>query len=124
MNFSVNHPILFVLVGIIIAVVMAQSAYFLVKSLRRAKAIGMDMKKIKKTVLTAAIFTIAPAVSIVITVLALSDSLGIALPWFRLSVVGSLSYEAVAAANAASRRVSFMNFSWFSIICVIVRPQA
>ena len=76
MQFNVNHPILFVLVGIIIATVIAQSAYFLIKSYRRAKAIGMDMKKVNKTILTAAIFTIAPAVSIVITVVALSDSLG------------------------------------------------
>ena len=62
----------------------------------------MDMTKIKKTIVTAAIFTIAPAVAIVITVISLSQSLGIALPWLRLSVVGSLSYEAIAAANAAS----------------------
>lgn len=102
MEFSVNHPILFVLVGIIIAVVIAQSVYFLVKSVRRAKAIKMDVKVVKKTIITAAIFTIAPAVSIVITVIALSQSLGIPLPWLRLSVVGSLSYEAIAAANAAS----------------------
>ena len=102
MTFSVNLPILFVLVGIVIAVVLAQSVYFLIKSYRRAKAIGMDMSKIKKTILTAAIFTIAPAISIVITIIALSNSLGIALPWLRLSVVGSLSYETIAAANAAS----------------------
>ena len=102
MEFSVNHPILFVIVGIIIAVVLAQSVYFLLKSIHRAKVLKMDPKVIKKTVITAAIFTIAPAVSIVITVLTLSQSLGIALPWLRLSVVGSLSYEAIAAANAAS----------------------
>lgn len=102
MNFSVNHPLLFVFVGVIIAAVLGQSLYFLIKSVRRAKVIGMDMKKIKKTIITASIFTVAPAVSIVITILALSDSLGIALPWLRLSVVGSLSYEAIAAANAAS----------------------
>ena len=60
------------------------------------------MTKIKKTIVTAAIFTIAPAIAIVITVISLSQSLGIALPWLRLSVVGSLSYEAIAAANAAS----------------------
>lgn len=102
MEFSVNHPILFVLVGIIIAAVLAQSVYFLVKAYMRAKQKGMDMKKIHKTMITAAIFTIAPAVSIVITVIALSRSLGIALPWLRLSVVGSLSYETIAAANAAS----------------------
>ena len=33
MEFSVNHPILFVLVGIIIAAVIGQSVYFLVKAL-------------------------------------------------------------------------------------------
>ena len=102
MEFSVNHPILFLLVGIVILVVLAQSIYFLVKAMRRAKAIGMDSKKIKKTIITAAVFTVAPAVSIVIAVISLSQSLGLALPWFRLSVIGSLSYEAIAASNAAS----------------------
>ncbi len=102
MEFSVYHPILFVIVGIIIAIVLAQSVYFLLKAVRRAKERGMDMRKIKKTIITAAIFTIAPAISIVITVLTLSKSLGLALPWLRLSVVGSLSYEAIAATNAAS----------------------
>ena len=101
MEFHVNHPVLFVLVGIIIAAVIGQSVYFLVKSYRRAKEKGMDMTKVNKTIKTAAIFTIAPAVSIVITVITLSQSLGIALPWLRLSVVGSLSYEAIAAANAS-----------------------
>lgn len=102
MEFSVNHPILFLLVGVIIAAVLGQSVFFLLKSIRRAKATNMDMTKIKKTIITAAVFTIAPAVAIVITVISLSQSLGIALPWLRLSVVGSLSYEAIAAANAAS----------------------
>ena len=102
MEFSVNHPILFVLVGIIIAAVLGQSIYFLLKSIRRAKVINMDSALIKKTIITAAIFTIAPAIAIVITVISLSQSLGIALPWLRLSVVGSLSYEMMAASNAAS----------------------
>ena len=102
MTFSVNHPLLFILAGIIVAVVLGQSVYFLVKALRRSKAIGMDQVKIRKTIKTAAIFTIAPAVSIVISVIALSKSLGLPLPWLRLSVVGSLSYEAIAAGNALS----------------------
>ncbi len=102
MEFNVNHPILFVLVGIIIAAVLGQSVYFLLKSVKRAKTINMSSALVKKTIITAAIFTIAPAIAIVITVISLSQSLGIALPWLRLSVVGSLSYEAIAAANAAS----------------------
>ena len=102
MQFSVNHPVLFVLVAVLVATVLGQSVYFLVKALRRAKAIGMDKKKLNKTMRTAAIFTIAPAVSIVISVIALSKSLGIPLPWLRLSVVGSLSYETIAAENSVS----------------------
>ena len=102
MVFSVNHPILFILAGILVAVVLGQSVYFLVKALRRSREIGMDQSKIRKTIQTAAIFTIAPAVSIVISVIALSKSLGLPLPWLRLSVVGSLSYEAIAAENAVS----------------------
>ena len=102
MQFSVNHPILYCLAGLIIAAVLGQSIYFLLKALKRSREIGMDQKKIRKTIQTAAIFTIAPAVSIVISVIALSKSLGIPLPWLRLSVVGSLSYEAIAAGNALS----------------------
>lgn len=99
MEFNVNHPILFVIAGILIAVVLAQSVFFLVKALRRSKQLGMDQKKLKKTMLSAALFTIAPAVAIVISVMILSKSLGLPLPWLRLSVIGSMSYETVAATN-------------------------
>ena len=74
MEFSINHPVLFVLAGILIAVVLAQSVFFLVKALKRSKALGMDQTKIRKTIKTAAIFTVAPAVAIVISVITLSKS--------------------------------------------------
>lgn len=48
MEFYVNHPVLFLLSGILIATVLVQSVWFLVKALRRAKALGMDTAKIKK----------------------------------------------------------------------------
>ena len=102
MEFNVNHPILFVLVGLLVAVVLGQSVYFLLKALRRSKQLGMNQSKIKKTIKTAAIFTIAPAVAIVISVITLSKKLGLPLPWLRLSVAGSMSYETVAANNALS----------------------
>ena len=100
MEFSVNHPLLFVMAGILVAVVLSQSVFFLLKALRRSKELGMDQKKIRRTMLTAGIFTIAPAVAIVISVMVLSKTLGLPLPWLRLSVVGSMSYETVAATNA------------------------
>lgn len=97
MEFNVNHPILFVIAGFIITVVVAQSAFFLVRAWRRAVELGMSKSVLKKTVTSAAVFTIAPAVSILVGVLVLSKKLGIALPWLRLSIIGSLSYETVAA---------------------------
>lgn len=100
MTFSVNHPILFVIVGALILAVLAQSVYFLVRALKRAKQLGIGEKVVKKTISSAAIFTIAPAVAILIGVIALSKSLGVALPWLRLSVIGSITYETVAAGNA------------------------
>ena len=100
MDFRVNHPIIFVMVGIIIALVIGQSVYFLVRALRRAKEKGMDGAVIKKTIITSAVFTIAPAISILVGVVALSKSLGIPLPWLRLSVIGSLSYETLSAERA------------------------
>lgn len=102
MTFHTNHPILFVLAGIIVAVVLAQSVFFLIKAWRRGVAIGMDRAKLRRIAVTAAVFTIAPAVAIVISVITLAKDLGLALTWLRLSVVGSLSYETLAATNAES----------------------
>ena len=93
MQFSVNHPIIFVIVGIVIAIVLAQSVFFLVKAVRRAKELGIESSTVKKTISSAAVFTIAPAIAVLVGVVALSKSLGVALPWLRLSVIGSLSYE-------------------------------
>ena len=97
MEFTTNHPILFVIAGVVILAVLAQSAFFLFRAIHRAKEIGMDPKKIRKTMISSAIFTVAPAVSILVGVLALSKSRGVALPWLRLSIIGSLSYETIAA---------------------------
>ena len=102
MEFSVNSPIIFIMVAIIIAAVLGQSIFFLIKAYKRGRELGMDMSKLKKIAVSAAIFTIAPAIAIVISIIALSKDLGLALPWLRLSGVGSLSYETIAAANATS----------------------
>ena len=42
MQFSINHPVLFIIVGLLIAVVLGQSVYFLLKALKRSKELGMD----------------------------------------------------------------------------------
>lgn len=111
MQFNVNSPILFLLAGVIVLIVLAQSLYFLRKAWRRGKEIGMPMDKLKRIVIGTAVFTIAPALAIVISVISLSKKLGIPLPWMRLSVVGAITYETPAAANA----LSSMGLEWAKV---------
>ena len=102
MSFSVNSPVLYLLAGNVILVVLAQSVFFLVKAWKRGLQLGMQPARLRRIAVSAAVFTIAPAVAIVISVMTLAKDLGVPLPWLRLSVVGSLSYETIAAANAES----------------------
>ena len=111
MQFHVNHPVLFLLAGIIVLLVLAQSLFFLRKAWRRGKEIGMEMDKLRRVVIGTAVFTVAPALAIVISVISLSKKLGIPLPWMRLSVVGAITYETPAAANA----LSAMGLEWAAI---------
>ncbi len=111
MEFYVNHPVLYLLAGIIVLIVLAQSYFFLRKAWRRGKEIGMPMDKLKRVAIGTAVFTIAPALAIVISVISLSKKLGIPLPWMRLSVVGAITYETPAAANA----LSAMGLEWAEI---------
>lgn len=101
MQFSLNSPILFLIVGAILLLVTAQSVFFLLRAWKAGKELGMSTSTLRKTVISSAIFTIAPAVSILMGVLVLSKKLGLALPWLRLSVIGALTYELTAAENAA-----------------------
>lgn len=102
MKFSVNSPFLYVVAIIVILFVIAQSVFFLVRAYRRGKAIGMDTSKLRKTIISSAIFTIAPAISILLGVITLSKFLGIPLPWIRMSVIGAITYELPAATSTAT----------------------
>ena len=108
MQFNVNHPALYLLSGIIVLAVLAQSLFFLRKAWKRGREIGMPMDKLKRIAIGTAVFTAAPALAIVISVISLSKKLGIPLPWMRLSVVGAITYETPAAANA----LSAMGLEW------------
>lgn len=101
MEFSLNSPILFILVGAVLLLVTAQSIFFLIRAWKAGVEMGIAKTKLRKTVVSSAIFTVAPAVSILMGVIVLSKKLGLALPWLRLSVIGALTYELTAAENAA-----------------------
>lgn len=84
----------------VIAFVVVQSVFFLVKSLKRARELGIAKETLRTTMISSAMFTVAPAISILATVIVLANALGIVLPWIRLSVIGNLAYETTAAQSA------------------------
>lgn len=88
-QFDKNAPVLYVIVAIILAAVVAQAVFFLVRAYRRGVKIGMSKAVLNKTMVRAGIFTIAPAVAILVGIVALSQKLGIPLPYcgFRSSAV-------------------------------------
>lgn len=102
MKFDPNSTFMYVLAAIVVLFVIAQSLFFMVRAWRRAKAIGMDTSKLRKTVISTTLFTIAPAISILLGVLTLSKFLGLPLPWIRLSVIGAITYELPAATSTAT----------------------
>lgn len=85
---------------VIVALVISQAVFFLVRAMKRAKQLGIENSTIKSTVVSSGLFTVAPAIGIVATVLTLSAGLGYVLPWIRLTVIGNISYEVTAATNA------------------------
>lgn len=102
MEFNPNSAFLFITAGVIVAFVIAQSVFFLSKAWRRARELGIEVSVLKRVAKSSAVFTIAPAVAIILGVITLSKFLGLALPWLRLSVLGALTYELPAATSAAS----------------------
>lgn len=100
--FSTNSMFLYGVAVLVILFVLAQSIFFLVRAYRRGRELGMDTAKLKKTIVSTTVFTIAPAISILIGVVTLSKFLGIPLPWIRMSVIGAITYELPAATSTAN----------------------
>ena len=131
--FDPNGPLMYGMTAVVIAFVIAMSIRFIVMAWKRAKKIGMDPKVLRRVAISSAIFTIAPAVSILLGVIALSRALGFPLPWLRLSVIGALTYETPAAASAASAMgtdlsnlitdpVTFAAIAWVMTLGIIPGP--
>ena len=91
---------LYLIAACVILFVLAQSVFFLVKAWKRGKELGIDSKKLKNSITSSALFTIPSALSVLATVIFLAPAIGLVVPWVRLSVLGNITYETVAATEA------------------------
>ena len=101
---QMNSLPMYLICGVIILFVLAMSVFFMVRAWKAGIAIGMDKTKLRRTVTSSITFTLLPSISILLGVIALSGSLGVPLPWVRLSVIGALHYE-TSVADIAARAI-------------------
>ena len=101
---------LYLISGFIILFVVAMSIFFMIRAYRAGIAIGIDKVKLKRAITSSVTFSLVPSVSILLGVIALSGTLGIPLPWLRLSVVGALHYE-TSVADIAAKSIGLSGLS-------------
>lgn len=123
---AVNSLYIYLIVALVLVFIIGLCTVFLVKSYRAGISIGMDKKVLHKAITSSALFTILPSVSILLGVIALSGTLGVPLPWLRLSVIGALQYELNVAEIAATSigltglKVSEMTVGAFVTIALVM----
>lgn len=120
-----QSPILWGAVAVCICMVLWQAYVFFRKSWKAGVEIGMDTKVMKEGIKAAAITSIGPSIAVGVGVLALLTLIGGPMAWYRLSYVGSLSYEGLAAnlsMNALGLQVGedVINGTAFATICWVM----
>ena len=101
-NEIMNSPLLYALVGAGIVYILIFCVITLRKAYRHGLEIGLTKEKLKTAITSSAIYSIVPSISIVIGLFSLAAVLGVPWSWFRLSVVGSVTYELMAADMVAT----------------------
>lgn len=93
-----NQPWMFIFVGVILLAVIAQNAIAMRKAWKHAKNdLGIPPEQIRKGLTNGIIVSIVPTIPVIIVLLSLIPLLGTPLPWLRLSVIGSATFESMAA---------------------------
>lgn len=92
-----NSGLTYTLVSVALLVMLGLCVVFYVKTRKRALELGISKEVLNRVNRSTILFTIVPSLTIVVGLFAMSAMIGTAWSWFRLSVVGSVSYELMAA---------------------------
>ena len=83
--------------GIPVILVIAQALIFAKKSYSAGKKIGLTEKQMKNAIKSSAITSIGPSIVILSGMLSLLITVGGPMAWMRLSLIGSVMFESIAA---------------------------
>lgn len=118
-----ESTLLYILVAVGICLVASFTVIFLRKSWKRAVTIGYTKQQLMNVVKASISFSVVPSIGIVIGLFSLAAMLGIPWPWWRLSVIGSVSYEIMAAdmaLNAAGVQLASASATEFVLIMYVM----
>lgn len=97
-----NSPFIYIVSGLIVTYVVLLCVIYLRNGLKRARALGIGSDTLRRTIRTAATFSVAPSLPIVVALIAMMGIMGLPYPWMRLSIIGSFQYELTTAKIGAS----------------------
>lgn len=112
-----NSTWMFVWVAAVIAIALLQCIIYMRRAWKRAQALGLENKQIRKGLKTGITVSILPTIPVLIVLITLMPLLGMPLPWLRLSVVGSAMYETAAASvgiQAVGEEMTMNGFSAYA----------
>lgn len=92
-----NSNLLWVCVSVGILLVVAIIMYYFVICYRHALKVGVKKETIKEVIKSSMTFSVVPSIAIVAGIATLALVIGLPYSWFRLSVLGSVTYELMAA---------------------------
>ena len=87
--------------SVIIVVVFVQAIRLSMIAFRTGREIGMPSSQLWKAFRTGLTTSIVPAIAVLLGLIVMIPKLGLPFPWMRLSVIGSVSYELMAAGIGA-----------------------
>lgn len=93
---------MWVAVSCIIIVVFIQAIRISFIAFRAGKAIGMSGRDLRLAFRTGFTTAIVPSIAVLLGLAIMIPKLGVPFPWMRLSVIGSVTYELMAAGIGAS----------------------
>ena len=96
-----NSPGMWVACSAVIIVVFVQVVWLTKISFKAGQGIGLSNQQMFTAFRAGFTTTLVPAIAILLGLALLIHKLGLPFPWMRLSVIGSVSYELIAAGIAA-----------------------
>ena len=109
-----SSMVLYGLVAVGLLYVIFFCIMFMKKAYARCLELGISSEKVKGVVKSSVVFSIVPSFAIVVGFISLAAALGVPWSWWRLSIIGSVSYELMAA-DMAAKGVGYANLSEMAI---------